>query len=348
MAQARFYANTASEMNLMSAIDTDDTSISVDSASGLPSDTPFTLILDFDTASEEIVTVTAVSGTTLTISRGNDGTTAVSHDAGAKAIHAHTARDFNEPQVHLGASADVHGIGAGNDVVGTGATQVLTNKDLTSGTNDLPTDLVRTTATQTLTNKTVTNGTYLLGTLSQHPLVVCTSSTRPAHTAGRMIYETNTTAIYISDGAVWNFLQFTKMCFGELIKNSAQAIPNNSVTAITWVASGEDVGGITDGANNQFVVPSGRGGFYSITVNGEFAAGTQSVRSLNIQRNGTPIAGDGGRLVAASIPPKLTTSITLRLAVGDEVTFTAYQNNDSPLNFNADVARATIYGPILP
>lgn len=42
-------------------------------------------------------------------------------------------------------------------IVGTTDTQVLTNKDLTSGTNTFPSTLVTTTGTQTLTNKTLTS-----------------------------------------------------------------------------------------------------------------------------------------------------------------------------------------------
>lgn len=36
--------------------------------------------------------------------------------------------------------------------------------------------------------------------------IVCTSSTRPAHRAGRIIYETNTGTLLTSDGTAWRYL----------------------------------------------------------------------------------------------------------------------------------------------
>jgi microcystin-dependent protein len=62
---------------------------------------PFTLILDQDSALEEIVSVTAVAGTTLTVTRGVDGTSATSHAAGSSVSHGVSARDFDEPNAHV-------------------------------------------------------------------------------------------------------------------------------------------------------------------------------------------------------------------------------------------------------
>src|SRR5438309_7351687 len=44
-------------------------------------------------------------------------------------------------------------------IIGTTDAQVLTNKDLTSGTNTFPTSLVTLTGSQALTNKDLTSGT---------------------------------------------------------------------------------------------------------------------------------------------------------------------------------------------
>ena len=65
-------------------------------ATGFPSSTPYTMIIDQDTVNEEVVEVTARSGTTLTITRGVDGTTGISHTAGAAVEHGFSARDFSE------------------------------------------------------------------------------------------------------------------------------------------------------------------------------------------------------------------------------------------------------------
>jgi hypothetical protein len=55
------------------------------------------MIVDPDTVNEEVVEVTNRSGTTLTVTRGVDGTTAVAHSNGATIRHGVSARDFDEP-----------------------------------------------------------------------------------------------------------------------------------------------------------------------------------------------------------------------------------------------------------
>jgi hypothetical protein len=55
------------------------------------------------------VTVTNVAGTTLTVTRGVDGTTAVSHSAGAVFRHGVSGRDFDEANSHVNdTTTDVH------------------------------------------------------------------------------------------------------------------------------------------------------------------------------------------------------------------------------------------------
>jgi hypothetical protein len=76
--------------------------------SGYPNQFPFTAIIDPDTASEEVVEVSAAAGTTLTVTRGVDGTSGVSHNAGAVFRHGVSARDFDE------ANAFVNGGGVTN------------------------------------------------------------------------------------------------------------------------------------------------------------------------------------------------------------------------------------------
>lgn len=73
MRQVNDYTSTIS-----GAINDSVTSVSVASASGLPSEGDFYLAIE-----EEIVLVTHISGTTLTVLRGQDDTTAASHSSGA-------------------------------------------------------------------------------------------------------------------------------------------------------------------------------------------------------------------------------------------------------------------------
>jgi len=128
----RYYSSTAVDTTLTGAINASATSITVASVSGFPASYPYTLALDYDTSSEELVNVTAAAGTTLTIVRGQDGTTGVSHDAGAAVKHVASARDFREPQEHIAASSAVHGVTG--SIVGTSDTQTLSNKTLTTPT----------------------------------------------------------------------------------------------------------------------------------------------------------------------------------------------------------------------
>jgi hypothetical protein len=111
----------------------------------IPSGRTFTLVIDPDTALEEIVDATAVSTNTFTITRAIDGSTAQAHSAGAVVRHMAIGRDLRDANLHAEASAyyndgsgtghTMHGIGSGEgDVVGTLKSQTLTNKILTAPT----------------------------------------------------------------------------------------------------------------------------------------------------------------------------------------------------------------------
>ena len=97
----RYYSSIAQRTTLSSGIDDTTTTVGVVAVTGWPASFPYTLIIDQDTINEEVVTVTNRSGTTLTVTRGSDGTTAVAHDAGAPVNHGVSARDFDEPNEHV-------------------------------------------------------------------------------------------------------------------------------------------------------------------------------------------------------------------------------------------------------
>ena len=109
----------------------------------IPSGRTFTLVIDVDTALEEIVDATAVSTNTFTITRAIDGSSAQEHSAGAVVRHMAIGRDYRDANLHTQAAASyndgsgnaqsVHGIASGEgDVVGTDKAQTLTLKTLTS------------------------------------------------------------------------------------------------------------------------------------------------------------------------------------------------------------------------
>ena len=105
----RYYSSTAVETTLTAQVSNSATTLPVASTSGFPGSLPYTLILDEGTVSEEIVTVTAVASLNLTVTRGADGTTAVSHSNGATVKHGVSARDFDETNSHVNdTTTDVH------------------------------------------------------------------------------------------------------------------------------------------------------------------------------------------------------------------------------------------------
>ena len=97
----RYYSSTAQRTTLSASATAVATTITVNSVTGFPSSFPFTIILDQDTVNEEVCDVTSRSGTTLTVTRGVDGTTATSHGTGASVNHGVSARDFDEPNAFL-------------------------------------------------------------------------------------------------------------------------------------------------------------------------------------------------------------------------------------------------------
>ena len=138
----RYYSSTAARTTLSSGINSSVTSITVASTSGFPGSYPYTLIIDQDLITEEVVTVTAGSGTTLTVTRGVDGTTGVAHSSGAVVNHGVSARDFDEPNAHVNdTTTDVHPQYVRNALVDAKGDLVTATADntparLAVGTND--------------------------------------------------------------------------------------------------------------------------------------------------------------------------------------------------------------------
>jgi hypothetical protein len=152
----RKYSSRSQQTTLASNLTDSATTCTVVSGSALlggasvPSGTTFTVVIDPDTALEEIVDVTVVNTNTLTIVRGvENANTGQAHSAGAAVRHMAIGRDFREANLHIEATGGyndgtgahtMHGIASGEgDVVGTLKTQTLTNKTLTSPTISNPT-----------------------------------------------------------------------------------------------------------------------------------------------------------------------------------------------------------------
>jgi hypothetical protein len=152
----RQYSSRSQQSTLTSAITAGAATMTVVSGTALlggvtiPSGRTYTLVIDVDTALEEIVDATAVSTNTFTITRAIDGSSAQAHSAGAVVRHMAIGRDYRDANLHAEADASyndgagnahtMHGIASGEGVVvGTLKTQTLTNKTLTSPTISNPT-----------------------------------------------------------------------------------------------------------------------------------------------------------------------------------------------------------------
>ena len=142
----RKYSSRSQQTTLTGSLTASGTSVTVVSATSLlggitvSSGETFTVVIDPDTALEEIVDITAVAGNTLTITRGVENAgTGVAHSAGAVIRHMAIGRDYREANTHIETSTGVHGIASTSSVVGTTDTQTLSNKTLTSPIINNPT-----------------------------------------------------------------------------------------------------------------------------------------------------------------------------------------------------------------
>lgn len=135
---ARNYSSIATEKVLAADVTAIATQITLNNITNLPSP-PYTLVINPDTAIEEIVTVDAdqsgVTAPTIRVTRAQEGTTAQDHTNGNVVKHMITARDLQEPQDHIASTENVHGISDTAFLTYNNASQTLTNKTMSGSTN---------------------------------------------------------------------------------------------------------------------------------------------------------------------------------------------------------------------
>jgi len=93
----RQYKGAAAPCTTTNALTAGDTSVTLSAITGWPStaSVPFYVVIDPGTSSEEKCSAT-ISGSTLTLTRGQDDTTAVSHSSGATIYPVFSADDADE------------------------------------------------------------------------------------------------------------------------------------------------------------------------------------------------------------------------------------------------------------
>ncbi len=183
----RKYSSRSQQTTLTSGLTSSGTSATVVSGTALlggvtiSAGETFTVVIDPDTALEEIVDVTAVSTNTLTIVRGIDGSTGQAHSAGAVVRHMAIGRDYREANAHIENVTSAHGLTIA-DVTTNAATQTLTNKTISAANNTL-TGVATLTGTQTLTNKTLTSPTINTATIAGGTITGLSSPTNSGDAA---------------------------------------------------------------------------------------------------------------------------------------------------------------------
>jgi hypothetical protein len=133
----RGYSGAAKATRLSLAIDANVQTLVVEDPAGWPDGTrPFFLVLERGTANEEKVLVGVRNGSTFqNLTRGADGTAALSHQALVAVEHVWTATDADESNAHVNTDGPVHG--AASQIVGVDDVQTLTGKTIDAGANTI-------------------------------------------------------------------------------------------------------------------------------------------------------------------------------------------------------------------
>jgi hypothetical protein len=202
MPTVRKYSSRSQQTSLTSAVNASATTIIVGSGTSLlggatvSSPEIFTVVIDPDTALEEIVDVTAVSTNTLTVVRGRDGSSGQAHSAGAVVRHMAIGRDYREANEHINETTTAHGI-------------TLANIVLDTETNVITTGMLQSNAVTTakITDLNVTTGKIADSAITSAKIADLTIATGDiadlAITAGKIAAEAVTTA-KIPESAITN------------------------------------------------------------------------------------------------------------------------------------------------
>jgi hypothetical protein len=252
---ARYYSSTAIETALSGSIPAQaqgaaNTAFIVASVSGFPSNYPYTLIVDPDTSKEEVVTVTAGSGTTLSVTRGSDTTQGVAHSAGAVVRHGVSGRDFRESENHIAArgydidqtildaanQTHVHGIATGDGViVGTLKTQTLTQKTLTTPTINGATITGTVTASTAIFTSPTISGSPVITGLSSAGMV--SSSATPKDYVDSILGSATSAAVSAASAAASATAAATSATSAATSATSAASSASASATSASAAAT---------------------------------------------------------------------------------------------------------------
>ena len=193
----RRYSSISQETSLTSALNSTATTMVVNSAAVLGGFTiaageRFTLVIDPDTALEEIVYATSPSSpssTTITIIRGIDGTgvegvSGQAHSAGAKVRHMAIGVDFREANNHIKNETTAHGL-------------TIANVLETTDTNMITTDMLQ---SNSVTTAKITDANVTAAKLASDS--VTTAKILDANVTTAKIADSAITSAKIADGTI--------------------------------------------------------------------------------------------------------------------------------------------------
>ena len=198
----RLYSSTSVETTLASTINSSVASITVATGTAttllggvtIVANSQFTIAIDPDTISEEIVFITAgPSGDTFTVTRARAGSAGVAHSTGATVKHVLTSDDLTAFAAGISpvASLGFSGSTSGTTTVQATAVAGTNTLSLPATTTDT---LAGIAATQTLTNKTLTSPKINLTLNAQ----TGTTYTLVAADSGKLVTSSNANPVVIT------------------------------------------------------------------------------------------------------------------------------------------------------
>ena len=281
----RKYSSRSQQTTLTGALTSSGTSATVVSGSALlggvtiSAGETFTVVIDPDTALEEIVDVTAVSTNTLTMVRAIDGSTGQAHSAGAVVRHMAIGRDYREANSHIENTTTAHGL-------------TIANVLETTDTNMITTAMLQSNAVTTakITDLNVTTGKLADSAVTSAKIADLTIATGDiadlAITTGKIAAEAVTTA-KIPESAITN----SRIAADAV---TADKIASDAVTTVKILDANVTTAKIADSAITSAKIADGT------IVAGDIADG--AITSAKIL-DGTIVAGDlaDGAVTSAKI-----------------------------------------------